>query len=41
MKSAFKRWVFTHASFFYLSSILLLTTLIVIALLFAAHLPAF
>ncbi len=40
-KSAFKRWVFTHATFFYLSNILLLSILIIIALLFAAHLPDF
>jgi cyclic beta-1,2-glucan synthetase len=38
-KTALKRWVFLHASIFYLSSILLMTILILISLSLAAHLP--
>ena len=38
-KTAFKRWVFQHASGFYLSSVLLLTTLVLVSLSFAARLP--
>ena len=39
IKTAFNRWLFLHASTFYLSSILLLTILILMALSLAAHLP--
>jgi cyclic beta-1,2-glucan synthetase len=38
-KTELKRWVFLHASAFYLSSILLLTILILISLSLAARLP--
>lgn len=40
-RSAFKRWVFTHAAVFYFSNILMLSIPIVIALLFAMHFPDF
>ena len=38
-KTTFRRWVFKHASGFYLSSILVMTILILIPITFAAHLP--
>ena len=38
-KTALKRWVFLHANAFYLSSILLLTILLLMALSLAARLP--
>ncbi len=40
-KTAFKRWVFRHASVFYLSSILLTTVLTIIPISLAARLPEF
>ena len=39
MKTVFQRWGFRHASAVYLSSVLLLTILILVALSLAAHLP--